>query len=269
MAAEKIGVYICHCGTNIAGKVDVDEVTALGRRAAQRRGGARVQVHVLRPRPGAHQEGHRGARHHARRRGRLLADHARAHLPQGGHGRRPQPVPAADGQHPRALLVGDRRRRGGDRRSPSASSAPRSTACPSTSRSSPSRCRSTRTSLVVGGGIAGIEAALKLAADGQEGLPGRARPVDRRAHGDVRQDLPHARLRGLHPHPEDVGGRQGAQHRDAGLQRGHRGRGLRRQLQGQGAQEAALRRHRQVHRLRPLHRGVCRAQGPERVRPGA
>ncbi len=27
MAEEKIGVYICHCGTNIAGKVDVEEVT--------------------------------------------------------------------------------------------------------------------------------------------------------------------------------------------------------------------------------------------------
>jgi hypothetical protein len=24
--AEKIGVYVCHCGSNIAGKVDVEEV---------------------------------------------------------------------------------------------------------------------------------------------------------------------------------------------------------------------------------------------------
>ena len=24
---ERIGVYICHCGTNIAGSVDVEEVT--------------------------------------------------------------------------------------------------------------------------------------------------------------------------------------------------------------------------------------------------
>jgi heterodisulfide reductase subunit B len=28
MAEEKIAVYICHCGTNIAGKVDVEKVTA-------------------------------------------------------------------------------------------------------------------------------------------------------------------------------------------------------------------------------------------------
>ena len=27
MSEEKIGVYVCHCGTNIAGKVDVEEVT--------------------------------------------------------------------------------------------------------------------------------------------------------------------------------------------------------------------------------------------------
>jgi heterodisulfide reductase subunit A len=28
MAEEKIGVYVCHCGTNIAGKVDIDDVVA-------------------------------------------------------------------------------------------------------------------------------------------------------------------------------------------------------------------------------------------------
>ena len=37
----------------------------------------------------------------------------------------------------------------------------------------------------------------------QEGLPRRAHRHDRRPHGDVRQDLPDARLRGLHPDPED------------------------------------------------------------------
>ena len=31
-------------------------------------------------------------------------------------------------------------------------------------------------------------------------------PTHRRPHGQVRQDLPHARLRGLHPHAEDVRG---------------------------------------------------------------
>ena len=58
--------------------------------------------------------------------------------------------------------------------------------------------------LVVGGGIAGIHAALTVANVGQESLPGRARPEHRRAHGAVRQDVPHAGLRRLHPHPQDV-----------------------------------------------------------------
>ncbi len=30
MSEEKIGVYVCHCGTNIAGKVDVDDVVEPG-----------------------------------------------------------------------------------------------------------------------------------------------------------------------------------------------------------------------------------------------
>jgi len=29
--AERIGVYVCHCGTNIAGKVNIDEVAAFAR----------------------------------------------------------------------------------------------------------------------------------------------------------------------------------------------------------------------------------------------
>jgi heterodisulfide reductase subunit A len=28
---ERIGVYVCHCGTNIAGTVDVEDVAQLGR----------------------------------------------------------------------------------------------------------------------------------------------------------------------------------------------------------------------------------------------
>ncbi len=38
----------------------------------------------------------------------------------------------------------------------------------------------------------------------QAGLPGRARADHRRPHGQVRQDLPHPRLRRLHPHAQDV-----------------------------------------------------------------
>ena len=40
----------------------------------------------------------------------------------------------------------------------------------------------------------------------QDGLSGRARGHHRRAHGEVRQDLPDAGLRRVHPHAQDVGG---------------------------------------------------------------
>ena len=32
--AERIGVYVCHCGTNIAGKVNIDEVVKYAKELA-------------------------------------------------------------------------------------------------------------------------------------------------------------------------------------------------------------------------------------------
>ena len=96
------------------------------------------------------------------------------------------------------------------------------------------------------------------------GPPRRAPAVDRRPHGPVRQDVPDARLRGLHPDPEDGDGGLPPEHHAAHLERGDRRVGLRRQLHGQGPPPAALRRHRPVHRLRHL-RGEVPGQGR---RPG-
>ena len=70
---------------------------------------------------------------------------------------------------------------------------------------------------------------------GPPGLPGGAPGHHRRPHGDVRQDLPDARLRRLHPHAEDGGGRPAPQHRAHGAVRGPGGAGARRGLPGQGA----------------------------------
>ena len=56
MAEDKIGVYFCHCGTNIAGKVDVADVVEW---AATQPGGGRGAGrtrHVLRPGAGPDQE---------------------------------------------------------------------------------------------------------------------------------------------------------------------------------------------------------------------
>ena len=46
--AEKIGVYICHCGSNIAGMVDVEEVARwAGKNIKDVVVSQRLQVHVF------------------------------------------------------------------------------------------------------------------------------------------------------------------------------------------------------------------------------
>ena len=115
---ERIGVYVCHCGTNIAGIVDVAAVRdwaaeRLG--AARRRRRPRLPVHVLEPRPGAHRAGHPRARARPRGRGRVLAAHAREDLPGRLRTGRAQPVPVRAGVDPRAGLVGPHRPRRRDR----------------------------------------------------------------------------------------------------------------------------------------------------------
>ena len=116
---------------------------------------------------------------------------------------RPEPLPAADGQHPRAVLVGDRGRRGRHREGQGAGRAARSRRRAASSRCSEREVPVTQAVLVVGGGIAGIQAALAVRRRRQQGLPGRAGAVDRRPHGHARQDLPDPRLLGLHPDAQD------------------------------------------------------------------
>ena len=66
--------------------------------------------------------------------------------------------------------------------------------------------------LVVGGGIAGLQASLELADAGNHVYLVEREPSHRRPHGQVRQDLSHAGLLGLHPHAEDVGRRPTREH---------------------------------------------------------
>ncbi len=112
--AEKIGVYVCHCGSNIAGKVDVEEVakwagenvegvvvardykfmcSALGQKMIEddikKEGLTRVVVAACSPH--LHEKTFRRACSNAR----------------------PEPVPVGDDQHPRALLVGPQGHGGG------------------------------------------------------------------------------------------------------------------------------------------------------------
>ena len=48
-AMKRIGVFVCHCGTNIAGTVDVPRVVEEMRQVPRGRLRRRLQVHVLRP----------------------------------------------------------------------------------------------------------------------------------------------------------------------------------------------------------------------------
>ncbi len=78
----RIGVYVCHCGTNIAGTVDVQALTEVCGQAARRGGLAGIQVHVLRPGPGVDPAGHPRARPQPDRGGIVLAADARTHVPR-------------------------------------------------------------------------------------------------------------------------------------------------------------------------------------------
>ena len=72
------------------------------------------------------------------------------------------------------------------------------------------------------------------------GVPGRKRTHDRRAHGPVRQDLPHAGLRGLHSDTQDGAGRQAPEYQTDGQQRSGGSQRIRRQLQGQSPAQGHL-----------------------------
>ena len=109
---ERIGVYVCHCGTNIAGVVNVGEV---GKWASDNLTDAgrghctRLQVHVLQPGPGTDREGYQGTEADPRGGGSLLPAPARKDLPHCLQRRRSKPVPVRAGLHPRAGLVGAHR----------------------------------------------------------------------------------------------------------------------------------------------------------------
>ena len=202
----RIGVYVCHCGSNIAGMVDVeawpssprgcpawpsarhykymcsDPGQELVKRDIAEHGLTRIVVAACSPH--LHEPTFRRAAEDAGL-NRFLVQmtniREQVSWVTRGQGRRP-----GQGQGPPGRGHPPRRR-------PRAAGA--------AVRADHPRA------LVIGGGIAGIQAALTLADAGNQVYPRRARAVDRRAHGQVRQDLPHAGLLGLHPHAEDVRGR--------------------------------------------------------------
>ena len=88
--------------------------------------------------------------------------------------------------------------------------------------------------LVVGGGIAGIQAALTLANAGKQVILVEREPTIGGHMAMFDKTFPDARLRRLHPHAQDDRGQGSPEHHAADLLRGRAGRRLGGQLPGQG-----------------------------------
>ncbi len=102
---------------------------------------------------------------------------------------------------------------------------------------------------------------------GVQGLSRRIEAEHRRRHGPAGQDLPDGRLRHLHTRPEDGRAVEASEHHAPLILRGRRGQGLHRKLRGEGQAQGQIRPRGQVRRLRRVRRGLPR-QGRQRVRPG-
>ncbi len=124
----------------------------------------------------------------------------------------------------------------------------------------------TRRALVIGGGVAGIQAALDIADAGYQVVLVEREPSIGGKMAGLSETFPTLDCSQciLTPRMVDVG-----QHPNITLHtysRGRVGRGLRRQLQGHDPQEGPLRRHGEMHRLRPVLELVPLEEEPQRVR---
>ena len=94
--AEKVGIYVCHCGSNIAGTVDVEEVARWAGENIKDVAVARDYKFMCSSLGQQMIEEDIKKKGLTRRgRGRLLAAPAREDLPPGLRERRPEPLPAA------------------------------------------------------------------------------------------------------------------------------------------------------------------------------
>ena len=172
------------------------------------------------------------AQAHGRGRGGVQPADARAHLPPRRRRGGPEPVPAGDGQHPRALLVG-----------------PRATAPPPPPRPStwcgvmvekvkrnrslhPIRVPVEPTALVIGGGIAGIQAALDIANGGQKVILVEKEPSIGGHMARLSETFPTLDCSQCILTPRMVEVASAPEHHADDLQRGRGRRGVRRQLRG-------------------------------------
>ena len=213
----RIGVFVCHCGTNIAGTVDSEGVAARAGRTQGRGPHRGPHLHLLRARPGRHPAGHQGEGARPGGRGGLLAAHARGDLPP--------LLPRPAGLNPYLFEMANIREHCSWIHDDYAQATEKAYDIVKMARGQGARAR----------------AALRQRGRGQQGRPGdrrrggrhpdrprpgrrrpqgdhrRARDHHRRHHGPSGQDLPHHRLLGLHPDAAHGRRRAAREHRDHGL----------------------------------------------------
>ena len=134
MAEDKIGVYFCHCGTNIAGKVDVADVIEW---AATQPGVAVAREYKYMCSDPGQDLIKNDIKEMGLNRVVVAACSPTMHEPtfrKAAGDARPEPVPLPDGQHPRALLVGHGGPCRGHGEGQAHPAARRSTGCRTTSR---------------------------------------------------------------------------------------------------------------------------------------
>ena len=256
--APRVGFYVCHCGTNIAGTVDVE---AVARFAATLPGVVVSRDYKYMCSDPGQELIQQDIKEHKLNRDRrriLLTVAPRAHFPHrpGRGGLNPfssrwstsasmsrwvAPTGKAATAKARDLV------------------APRSGASATTARSRRSTSDPSATSWSSAAGLPGYTPRSRWPTRGRRS-PRRTGAHDRRAHGAVRQNVPDARLRGMHPHAEDVRGEEPPEHQALDLFGSRRGRGFRRKLQGEGSTQAPLRQRGALRRLHGVRRRL-RLQG--------
>ena len=102
----RVGVFICHCGSNIASVVDVERVVKRTRELAERDHRREQHLHVRRRHAEADQGADCGAPVEPRRRGLVHPADPRADFPRHAARRRPESLLAGNGQHPRPVFLG-------------------------------------------------------------------------------------------------------------------------------------------------------------------
>ena len=109
-----------------------------------------------------------------------------------------------------------------------------------------------KATLIVGAGITGIQAALEIANAGHHVYLVEREPSIGGRMGTFDKTFPHSRLRRLHPDAQDGIGRSPEGYHAPLLFRGRKRLRLHRQFHGEGEEEGPLRRYRQMHRVRPM-----------------